>query len=70
MSDKRIVVAHKYMPTVWPITFSIASWLLMDRLGIPGWAWGVYWTLLAIIWIALSVSLFTEEARNPFEDRP
>lgn len=66
MAD-RIVLDRKHIPTYWPISFTAWSWLLMDRFQPPGWAWGVYWTLVVIIWIALSIALFTEKSVSPKE---
>lgn len=55
MSGTRTVVARKHLPTrfrVWPL---VTLWLLLDRLGIPSWAWGVFWTLAVLVmgaWIS------------------
>jgi hypothetical protein len=46
---KRKVIEYNNLPAHLPIVGSIAFWLLLDRLNVPGWAWGVYWTLISII---------------------
>lgn len=35
-----------------PATATAVVWLILDRFHVPGWAWGVFWTLTALIWIA------------------
>jgi hypothetical protein len=37
-----------------PITSTIAVWLLLDRIGMPGWGSFIFWTL-ALLWWAFSV---------------
>jgi hypothetical protein len=37
-----------------PAGFAALGWLLLDRLGAPGWAFGVLWTLVvacAVVWL-------------------
>lgn len=49
---KHKVVSGSNLPARFPITLTIAAWLLMDRLHSPGWVYGVVWTILAVLWIA------------------
>ena len=38
--DNRTVIAHKYLPTHFPINFTLILYLFLDRFDAPGWAWG------------------------------
>jgi hypothetical protein len=40
-----------------PITTSAVSWLLLDHFHAPGWAYGVFFTLAGIVWLAALVAL-------------
>lgn len=60
---KQRVVSVKFLPTKLPLNTTIAGWLLLDRLGIPGWGWGVWWTVVVLVWIAaIKIKFFDEEA--------
>lgn len=61
---RSVVIKSSSLPTRSPISFAVLFWLLLDRLGAPGWAYGVLWSLVALgagVWI---VSIFTETARD------
>lgn len=47
-----------------PLSFAVLYWLLLEHLNAPEWAYGVYWTLVVIIFIAYIVSFFTESLRD------
>jgi len=48
-----------------PPTFAaIVWWLLLDRLGAPGWAYGVLWTLVAIFFIVWVYRFRTDQERD------
>ncbi|WP_257311155.1 hypothetical protein [Geothrix fuzhouensis] len=49
------VIDDKCLPYRLPLWHSVAMWLLCDRLKIPSWGWGVFWTLQVIIWTAAIV---------------
>ena len=52
---RKTVIKASSLPTRSPIGMAIVLWLLLDRLGAPGWAFGVLWTLIApcvLTWIA------------------
>lgn len=58
------VIKSSSLPTRSPVGIAIVFWLLLDRLSAPGWAFGVLWTLvalMALIWIA---SFWAESARD------
>jgi hypothetical protein len=66
-SKTRDVLAAKHRHVSLPVTQTIALWLLMDRVGIAGWGWGVFWTLIGIGWLVVLIALFTDRtvARTP-----
>lgn len=37
------------LPQYFPVTGTVALGLLIDRLGLPGWVWGVYGTIALMI---------------------
>ncbi len=43
-----------------PAAGAVLYWLLLEHLKAPEWAYGVYWTLVAIFVIAYIASFFTE----------
>jgi hypothetical protein len=50
--EMKTVIDDKCLPWRFPIWQTATAWLLCDRFKIPGWGWGVFWTLIAIVWIA------------------
>jgi hypothetical protein len=66
---KTKVVSTKNLPVRVPTVATIAWWLLLDRLHVSPIAWGVFYTLAAIIWIITIVGLFVQESADPFEPR-
>lgn len=64
---QRLVVAHKYLPSRFPV-IGTALWLhLLDYYNCPGWAWGVSITLLVIIWIVVLIAIVTQKQVKPSE---
>lgn len=61
---RKNVIKSSSLPTRSPVGLAILFWLLLDRLGAPGWAFGVLWTLVALMAIAWVVSFFTESTRD------
>jgi heme/copper-type cytochrome/quinol oxidase subunit 4 len=55
-------IASRNIPSSLQITTDIAVWLLMDRLHAPGWAFGVFWTLVTIITIIVVAEWATSES--------
>jgi len=58
------VIKSSSLPMRSPLGLAILFWLLLDRLGAPGWSFGVLWTviaLLAVMWVA---SFWTESFRD------
>lgn len=58
------VIKASSLPTRSPINFAVLYWLLLDRLGAPGWAYGVLWSLVALGAGVYIAGLFTETARD------
>jgi len=66
MKTKKIMVSNLY--TNLPITPGITLWLLLDRLNASGVTWGIYWTLIVIIFIAVLTQIFTTEPVDIFKE--
>jgi len=47
-----------------PLGTAILLWLLLDYTGAPGWAFGVMWTLVAVLAINWIYCLFTTTERD------
>jgi hypothetical protein len=61
------VIKMKNLPGRLPIVGTIAWWLLLDRSNVSPVAWGVFYTLEALIWIICSVVLFMQEPVDVIE---
>jgi hypothetical protein len=61
------VVAWKYLPTRPPLAANVLWWLFLDRMGAPSWAWGVFWTLFALLWIGSILAIYYNDHVNPFD---
>lgn len=55
------VIAVKNLPARLPIQFSAIVWLLADRLNMAGWAQGVTYTLLGVLWGVCVYGVATQE---------
>ncbi len=69
---KTRVVSWKFLPARLPLVATGVGWLLLDRFGAPSWAYGVFWTVAALFFIAAIVSLFFQTPSTPVfdEDTP
>lgn len=54
---KSIRLNVKHQATSLPITLTIATYLLLDKLNVGEMAWGIYISIMVIIWIIAIVSL-------------
>lgn len=64
---KRKVLAHKCVP-LHPIRVlypAAVQWLFLDRFGAPGWLWGVFWTLNALMFVVIVVAWWAQEEYEP-----
>lgn len=59
---KKKYIAHANMPPRFPIYLAAVGWLLLDRLGAPGWAHGVLWTVVAVMAIGALSEIIRGEA--------
>lgn len=68
----RQVVAFKAMPWSmfgWAWRAAVL-WLFMDRYHAPGWAYGVFWTVWAIMGLTAGILAWTQEEWMPqFADK-
>ena len=71
MSEKRIVLKGKHRRHYFPVIGTVVWWLVLDRFGAPGWVYGVVFTLIGIVWIAIIVEGFwyDYEERSPVWDK-
>jgi hypothetical protein len=58
------VIKSSSLPTRSPVGFAILFWLLLDRLGAPGWAFGVLGTLVFFMTVFWIVSFWTESKQD------
>lgn len=61
---KSVVIKSSSLPTRSPLLFAIVMWLLADRIGAPGWTYGVLWTFVALWAIVFVVGLFSTTFRD------
>lgn len=60
--EKRYVIkAMQYRGRKFPVINFLALWLLCDRLKIPEWGWGVYWTAVGFVVMVLIFDLIKYE---------
>jgi len=59
------VIRYSSQPASSPLLLTIVAWLLLDRLGSPGWLYGVAFSILGILWISFLVRFFTEKIGTP-----
>jgi len=58
------VIKSSSLPMRSPLGLAILFWLLLDRLGAPGWAFGVLWTLVGLLVMIWIISFKTESAQD------
>ena len=61
---RKTVIKSSSLPARPPTLAAIAWWLLLDRLGAPGWAYGVMWTLAAILFVAWTYRFWNDRERD------
>ena len=47
-----------------PVASAVLYCLMLEHIHAPGWAYGVFWTLAAILVLVYFVSFFTEVERD------
>lgn len=60
------VIAHKQLPARLPFTQTTVAYLVLDRTQAPGWLWGIFGTLFAVIW---GVTIYLMCVQEPTELR-
>lgn len=55
------VVAFKNLPSRMPLWPTAVTWLVMDRIHAPGWAWGVAATVMVSAWISSLYGMATQK---------
>lgn len=70
MKATQVKVIHaSNIPARLPIWATITGWLFFDRLNIPDWGWGVFWTMAALVWIGCIILVWKQErAHVKFEE--
>lgn len=61
---RKVAIKSSSLPTRSPVGVAILFWLLLDRLAAPAWAFGVMWTLVALLALAWIISFWTESQRD------
>jgi hypothetical protein len=56
---RKTAIKSSSLPARSPLGTAILLWLLLDYTGAPGWAFGVMWTLVAVLAINWIHCLFT-----------
>lgn len=47
----RYVLPRQALPTYYPIQTTAIVYLLLDRFDPPGWAHGVVWSFVVLLWV-------------------
>lgn len=64
----RKVISGRNLPMRSPLIATLVWWLVLDHINAPGWAWGVFYTLLVIVWFAYAWDSWTNTSMNVFRD--
>jgi hypothetical protein len=54
---RRTYIQAAAMPPRLPVLLLVVTWLMLDRLHVPDWAWGVYWTISVLLAVLTVVDL-------------
>ncbi len=66
MAKKNVVaMKHRFTPMFSFLWLIGLGWLYLDRFNAPGWAFGVMWTVAALLTIGSLVDFFTQVGRTP-----
>lgn len=57
------VIDSTCLPWKLPIWNTVTFWLLLDRFKVPGWAWGVFWTLMGISWVTAIIMIIGQKRK-------
>lgn len=67
MGLQRKVIKAKYLPTRLPIVGTVTTLLALSYWNAPGWLYGVFITLLVMIWLLVIFALVFETGVKPSE---
>ena len=56
------------MPAKAPLWQTMVAALGLDRIGAPGWAWGVAGTLFALLWVVAIYNFFKQQHVELFDE--
>lgn len=62
--SRRVLIKPSSLPPRLPLSHAAIGWLLLDRFDAPGWAFGVLWTLIALLVVGFVVGLCTATLRD------
>lgn len=68
MTKKRVVLSSNNSRLSLGFGRLILSWLLFDRIGISPTAWGVFWTISSILFVAGIADIFMVKVAEISED--
>lgn len=58
---KRKVISSKNLPMRPPLIGTLVWWLVLDKIGAPGWVWGVLGTFIFVGWIVFVVDILNRD---------
>ncbi|HEY0062982.1 MAG TPA: hypothetical protein VGC21_12740 [Telluria sp.] len=61
---KTVRIKASSLPTRSPLLAALVCWLMLDRLGAPEWAYGVMWTIFAVLATVVLIERFTSTERD------
>lgn len=61
-------IAYANLPMRMPVWHTIVLWLLLDRLQVSGYTWGVFWTCAFGVWFLWAYGLVVNIQVDVFED--
>jgi len=59
------VVHPKYLPIRAPLQLTLLLWLASSYWGWPGWACGVTWCLVGLLWIGWAMAFWSQNFAEP-----
>lgn len=62
------VIDGKNLPARFPISQMIAMYLLLQHFGAPGWAYGIIFTIYALVCILIVIVMCKQHSIDIFKD--
>lgn len=62
------VIKPSNLPTKAPVSFTIATGLLLDRISCPPWVWGAWGAVMILIWIMALFMINKDEYIDVFKN--